>query len=278
MSSVLASHPSAPSSHGDSPASPFADSAPLDSASWCSWFRANSARNRPIPWHVGADLQTAERESVAASIQTFQLGERGTGRHLLAKAEDHAAKTGDRDYPEALQLLFTEEHRHAGDLGRFLDLAGIPRIEHDPVNGVFRRLRHLAGLELSIAVLFTAELLALVYYSALRRATRSATLRALCAEILRDEVAHVRFQAQRLAILRRGRSFVSRWLTRLWQRTLFAATSLVVWQTHRRALRAGGLNFRGYWQRAQRQERNLLDVSLGTSLGYGHGKTAGTID
>lgn len=251
--------PAAPSS---AVASPFAGMKVLDSAAWCRWFLDNSARNRPIPWDLGADLQPAEREVVAQSIQTFQLGERGTGRHLLAKAEEYATRSGDRNYPESLRLLFTEEHRHAGDLGRFLDLAGIPRIERDVVDGVFRRLRHLAGLELSIVVLFTAELLALVYYAALRRATGSRTLQALCAEILRDEVAHVRFQAQRLAILRSGRSRAGRWLTRLGQRLLFAATTLVVWQTHRRVLLAGGLSFRGYWRRAQREERNLLVESL----------------
>ena len=139
-------------------------------------------------------------------MQEFQLGESSEGRHLMTRAIRHAADTGDVDYIPALRLFIAEEHRHARDLGRVLDLAGIPRVGRTWPDTVFRWLRKGAGLELSIAVLVTAEIIAKVYYAALREATHAPVLRRLCDQILADEVQHVRFQAERVAILRRGKS------------------------------------------------------------------------
>src|SRR5690349_5606161 len=102
-------------------------------------------------------------------------------------------------------MFVEEEHRHAALLGQFLDRADIPRLTRQWSAGIFRKLRHLAGLELAICVLLTAELIAMIYYSALRRATRSVVLQRVCQQILRDEVMHLKFQSERLAILRRGR-------------------------------------------------------------------------
>ena len=95
-------------------------------------------------------------------------------------------------------------------------------------------------------------MIALVYYAALRDATNSAVLRRLCDQVLRDEDAHVRFQAERLALLRAGRS---RWLdglTRLAHRVFFVGTCLVVWLDHGPVFRAGGLGFRSFWHAAWR--------------------------
>ena len=46
------------------------------------------------------------------------------------------------------------------------------------------------GCELSITVLITAEIIALVYYGALQRCTASGVLEAICARILDEEAAH----------------------------------------------------------------------------------------
>src|SRR5262249_7311040 len=155
----------------------------------------------------------------------------------------------------AIKLFIREEQRYARDLGRFLHLAGIPLLQRTWPDTVFRWLRHRAGLELSIRVLITAEIIARVYYIALHNATGSTVLRRLCEQILADEEAHVRFQAERLAILRsRG----ARWWLKCihgWQRFLFWGACLVVWWKHGRALRAGRFGFRLYWRSAW-QEMN----------------------
>jgi hypothetical protein len=226
---------------------------PLTSAEWCDYFQANNRRVVTIPWEAGVEFTAAERAAVARSIQIFQLGETGQGRHITRAAAEYARRTGDVLYPRALQLFIEEEHRHAALLGRVLDASGIPRIGQQWSAGVFRKLRHLAGLEAAICVLLTAELIAMIYYAALRRATASKVLRRVCDQILRDEVMHLRFQCERLAILRQGRP---RWVRRLAsgvQSLLFLGTCAVFYFAHRRVLRAGGFSVRRFARRARHE-------------------------
>lgn len=225
-------------------------SAETRSAAWVAYFRRNAASLLEIPWEQGAGLSPAERDAIAASVQGFQLGESAEGRHLYRSACAHAAATGDADYAEAMRLFIAEEGRHARDLGRFLGLAGVPLLRREAGDWLFRRLRKLGGLEVAVAVLLTPEILAMVYYAALRDATGSPVLRRLCDQILADEAAHVRFQAERLAILRARRPGPLLRLTHAVQRTLFAGAAAVVWLGHRCALRAGGRSFVRFWREA----------------------------
>jgi hypothetical protein len=100
------------------------------------------------------------------------------------------------------------------------------------------------------------ETLAMVYYDAVRRATRSPVLRGVCAQLLADEVPHVRFQCERLALLLRRRSSGSYRLTMLAHRLFFWLVVVLVWVGHRRALRAGGYDWRRY-RRAAWTKMNL---------------------
>lgn len=238
----------------------FRKNALTSSAAWLEYFERNAEALTPIPWRQGVDLTAAEREAVGGSVATFQIGETGGGRHLMAAAARHAAACGDEDYLAATRLFIAEEQRHGRELGRWLDLAGIPRIERHWTNGVFRRVRQLAGLELMISLLLAAEVMAKVYYAALAKATESIVLRRLCEQILKDEVAHIRFQSQRLAILRRRRPRALLLLTHAVHRLLFGATAIVVWQTHRRALVAGGLQFRGFLRKVFIEARISLEL------------------
>ena len=222
--------------------------APRSSASWAAYFRDNDRHLLPLPWSGGAGVTPEEREAVAASVQEFQLGESSEGRNLINAARAYAAASGDADYVEALLLFIAEEHRHARDLGGFLDLAGVPRAAHAWPDTVFRWLRRGASLETSIVVLVTAEVIAKVYYAALREATGSPLLRRLCDQILRDEVAHVHFQTERLAVLRKRRRRSLVWLSATLHRVLMFGTIFVVWHKHGRAMRAGGYPFRRFWR------------------------------
>ena len=226
---------------------------------WRQYFIDNAAALLEIPWHLGVCFTPHERDDLASSIQEFQLGESSEGKHIFRQAQAYAQASGDVAYPHTLALFIAEEHRHARDLGRVLDLAGIPRTSHAWPDTVFRWLRHRAGLELSIAVLVTAEIIAKVYYAALREATDSPVLRRLCDQICADEIAHVEFQTHRLAILRRARRRVTITLLRAIHRIFFAGTCLVVWHKHGRAMRRGGFHFRRYWRAAHAEFAEALD-------------------
>jgi hypothetical protein len=228
------------------------------SAEWAAYFRDNGHCLLEQPWDSGAQVTDAERHNIAESLQEFQLGESSEGRHIVSAARRYAEESGDVDYVEALCLFIGEEHRHARDLGRFLDRAGVPRAAKSWPDAVFRWLRRRAGLETSIVVLVTAEIIAKVYYAALREATCSKLLRRLCDQILTDEVAHVHFQTERLAVLRGGRA---RWriaAAHSLHRFLLAGTCIVVWHKHGRAMRAGGYGFERFWRDTWREMREAL--------------------
>ncbi|HEY3789823.1 MAG TPA: ferritin-like domain-containing protein [Urbifossiella sp.] len=233
------------------------------SAEWIAYFHANAADLLDVPWDVGAGLTDAERDLVAASLPTWQLGESSDGRHLRRAAERYAAQVGDPNFIEAIDLFIKEEQRHGAELGRFLDLAGIPRKKWDWGDAVFRLFRHfMPRIEITATVVVAVEIHALLYYAAIRRATGSLLLRRICQQILRDEPTHLHFQCERLARIHRRRP---RWLlavTMLAHRLLFTGTTLTIWATHRRALRAGGLSFGRFWRTAWAKmswARKLMD-------------------
>jgi hypothetical protein len=223
------------------------------SLGWCEHFRENEGRRVPIPWGLGVALTEQQRHILLPSLQDFQLGESSEGRHGRARADAYGERVGDPHYAEAIRLFFAEENRHAAYLARYLRANGAEPIGRSCTDFVFRRVRRLIGLETLLTVLLTAELIGEVYYRAVRSATECPVLRAVCAQLLRDERMHVRFHVERFRFLRRGRWRARILLQDMAWRTFFAATSLAVWVKHGRALRLGGFALRRFRGEAARR-------------------------
>src|SRR4051794_162779 len=115
------------------------------SAAWVEHFKTSLNRPDIVRGTSPIYLPEIERDAIARSVQEFQLGESSEGRHLISAANRYAAESGDFDYVTALRLFIAEENRHARELGRFLDLAGIPRVGTSMTDSVFRFLRRRAG-------------------------------------------------------------------------------------------------------------------------------------
>ncbi len=226
------------------------------SGQWHEHYLRNAAQRLEVPWghreiEHRAGLSPGEKKAIGSSLQAWQLGETSDGRHLLAAAGRYARRQQDPLFVEVVRLFIREEQRHGSELGKFLDLEGIPRISKDWGDTLFRAIRYaLPSMEIWATVVIMVETLALVFYKAVRDATSSPVLRRICDQILRDEVHHIRFQYERLAILLRRRPRILLRATYGLHRVLFSGTALAVWVGHRRALRAGGLTFRTYWRAA----------------------------
>jgi diacylglycerol kinase len=226
------------------------------SAEWTAIFQANAgARDFGVETHR---LTPDERTAISKSLQEFQLGETGEGSHIMRQAQRQAARDGDREYLVALRLFIAEEIRHSRELKAFMDANGIPVVKRTPADSVFRLVRRLAGLELSIAVLVGAEIVAKVYYLGLARATGSAVLQRTCRQILKDEVDHVHFQTQRLAILRRDLGPVALAARNAVYHVCFRLGLLLLWVKHGRAMRAGRYTFRRYYSHALTELRAAM--------------------
>ena len=233
---------------------------------WRRHFLERRNASHALPWGEPQRLTGRERRCVARSVQQFQLGEWARGRGLMRRAATHPILSADDAWLPALQLFIAEEQEHSNILGRFLDREGIPRLKTHWLDGIFRRLRKLAGLEVCVTVLVTAETLAIPFYQALRDATHSPLLRAICVRILCDEAAHLKFQALTLSLIRRPLGRKARALRSLGHAVLFRGTALLLWQQHSLVFRAAGWHFRRFWNEAQREyallERHIRQASL----------------
>jgi hypothetical protein len=223
---------------------------PWSSRRWCDYFTRQRGALLSLPWERGAELTPAERDLVAASLREFQQGEGHEGGHFFRCARAYAERC-DADYAEAHRLFMAEERRHADDLARFLALAGVPLLtERSLLNHLFCWGASRGGLELAVAIILPIEIVGSAYYAALRRASGSAVLRCLCAQILRDEKQHVRFQCERLAVMRRDRRRALRVLSHALDLLLFVGAGCGCWFGHRRVLRAGGVGLARFWREA----------------------------
>jgi hypothetical protein len=238
------------------------DLATAESASWRRHFLAAAVTADRLPWSDPTQLSREEYRCVQSSIQQFQLGEGSSGRRLLQRGREFAHAAGDPDFLEALALFVKEEQRHSGYLLRFMQREGIPASSSHWVDTVFRRLRVLAGLELSLRVLVSAEIIAIPYYRALGAATQSRLLRAICGRILQDEAAHLRFQASMLSRLVSNRPLLADRIVSAIHRLFLLITCLVVWREHGRVFRAAGYARAGFLAEAL-WEFDRLDNAVG---------------
>jgi hypothetical protein len=191
-------------------------------------------------------LTLEEIAAVKKSIQQFQLGEGSRGVRLLERAQKYAELVDDPFFVPALDLFIKEEQQHSRYLADFLRSQGIPLLPKHWMDSVFRGLRGLAGLELSLTVLVTAELIAIPYYRALRDATGSHTLKLICTRILEDEIAHLKFQASMLTRVASGRSYVWQGVLTALHQIFLLVTIIVVWSGHRAVFRASGYDLRRF--------------------------------
>ena len=151
-------------------------------AEWLTYFRANAARRRPIPWEVGGKVNASQLAAIATSLQGWQLGETSEGRHLRRPRPGTPRSVGDPDLPAVIDLFIREEQYHGELLGRFLDLSGPGRVRADWGDSLFRAARYsVTNMEVWTTPVVMVETLAVIYYNAVRRATDSPVLRVVCA-------------------------------------------------------------------------------------------------
>jgi hypothetical protein len=216
------------------------------SADWIDYMNWNSGHQNPVPWDSDYAITLEERKSISKSIAIFQLGEAGGGRHFIKQARKQSIRSGDPGYTEAAKLFISEEQRHSRLLSRFMEQQSIPHLRNHWSDGFFRGLRKCLNLEVCIAVLMTGEIIARFYYAALRDATDSPVLHAICNQILQDEEKHIFFQGGTLGRIRRHRSSLTLAACDEYQRVLFAGALCVVWKDHASVYRKAGIGFRKY--------------------------------
>jgi hypothetical protein len=227
---------------------------------WVEYFYQN-AREPIFPWSDSTRLSGAEKRAVVASIQQFQLGEGASGARMLEHAQRFSRETGDLGLIAALKLFLREEQRHSLILARFLRIESAPCLRKHWVHNVFRWIRGVAGLELCLKVLVTAEVLARPYYAALGDATGSPLLKSICQRIFEEEAAHLRFQAFALGRFRSRHCHLTQALIKTSHVAFLACTAVLVWAEHLAVFRSAGRTFRQFWEETWREFDRLYRTS-----------------
>jgi 1,2-phenylacetyl-CoA epoxidase catalytic subunit len=217
-----------------------------ESRKWLTHFSLRSMTALHVSCNEAIQLTEKERRAVIPSIRQFQLGEGSRGQRLLERGQKYGRAVNDPHFAGALEIFIKEEQQHSRYLAAFLKSQSVPLLQKQWVDTIFRKLRGLAGLELSLTVLVTAELIAVPYYRALRGATGSPILRMICTRILDDEASHLKFQASMLSRVASERtSALQRALAEL-HRLFLLGTILIVWIEHGPVFEAAGYSFRRF--------------------------------
>ncbi len=233
---------------------------------WLACFERRAANPPAIPADLDDHLSDEERERIAASIATFQLGEQSEGHTLLALARRHAALHHCPNLVRITECFIREEQRHAATLAAFMAAHDIPTRSRHWSDVVFRQLRRLMDFELAITVLISAELIGIQYYRALLRSSGSKRLRAICSHFMQDEALHVAYESELLLALRARRGRRLRPVVTRLHAAFHVATAIVVWCGHRSVLRAAGHTAWGFLATcAQHYALYLMPAPAGTS-------------
>jgi hypothetical protein len=207
---------------------------------WLVCFERRAMKPAEMPDLACDTLSAYERNRIGRSLATFQLGEQSEGRTLLGLASRYAARHDCPALVRITECFIREERRHAAILRSFIEDNEIPCRERDWTDGIFRILRRLAGFELAITVLLTAEMIGVQYYRALMNSTSSRRLRAICSLFMQDEAFHVAYESELLLALRRRRVAPLRAVTTMAHGIFHALAALVVGFEHRGVLKVAG--------------------------------------
>ncbi|MDE7252861.1 MAG: hypothetical protein K2O32_07965 [Acetatifactor sp.] len=207
---------------------------------WTRYFMANDKKRLQIDFSGEKELTEAEKKLIFPSIQAFQKGEGSDGAFLMRAVEDFAYKNHKEGYIEAMRQFVKEENWHSAYLKKYMDHYGVKSKDRTFLDECFRKLRKLGGIKCEITVLVTAEMIALTYYDALSRCTASPALKAICAQMLHDELPHIMFQSYTLSQIGNG------WFDQVLRVFFMTATLLTVWIAFHEVYLHGGYNFSRY--------------------------------
>ncbi len=219
------------------------------SKQWIEHFTVNLKQQR-INWEQLPQITETEMDRILPSLQAWQLGETSEGAQLIHAASLYGVKTGDADYLDSVKLFIKEEQKHGHNLGLYLDAIHKPRIRQNWGDTLFRRIRHLnTSMEIFTLTVIIVESAAQLFYRALRDATGCPLLKQICTDILIDEAYHIDFQRERMAIIFNSKTPVRKAFARWGYAIFFFSTALVIWLTHKKAFKAGGIGFNKYIRR-----------------------------
>lgn len=212
-------------------------------ADWLNHFKENDKARLEVDFSDEPELTDEEKKLIFKSIKAFQMGEHSDGVYLAELAKKFGKEHNEPYYAETMNLFIKEENFHSAYLAWYLKHHNEPKAKKNKLDKIFRDLRHNGKVFTEISVLVTAETIALSYYSALGNVADqigSKALRAICNQMLHDELPHIVFQTYTLSHFGNKRSI------RFFRRFVMECTTIAVYMMYGKLLKAGGYNYKKF--------------------------------
>ena len=172
-------------------------------------------------------LAPVVEKALGTALPIFQLGEIGTGRHLL----DTAVGVTSEDHLQALRFFIIECQEHARVLALICSELDIPMLEEHWTERLFRKTRYLRGFRTEMLAVVIGGMISAQVYKTIAVGVGDQTLSRIFAKLHEDELRHLDFHAATLPDhLNRFTPSRRRSVKMMWKAIAVVASIAVSWE------------------------------------------------
>lgn len=204
----------------------------FSSSRWLEYFQKNREERPKIRLAGDLTVDAALRLPLIRSLQRFQIGETGEGKHL----RKFARRMQDADYEQCIDLFIKEEQSHARILAEMIGALDGTLLTWHWTDLAFIALRRMLGLRTEIFILLIAEIIGKCFYMQCARNLADDRLANAFSLIAVDEIAHLEFHCDFLRTQFGDSPRAMRYVIYWGWATLFYAACLVFIFDHTRTL------------------------------------------
>jgi hypothetical protein len=201
---------------------------------WLAYFQKNKASKVEIRFASSLVLTEAIRLPLIKSLQRFQIGETGEGKHL----KKFASTTNNTTYEKCIDLFVKEEQSHAGILAQMIQALDGELISWHWSDLAFIALRRMLGLKTEVLIVLIAEIIGKAFYKLCATNLPNTQMSDAFSLVVLDEIGHLEFHCAFLNDHMRTRTLFLRKFVQLAWGAIFYSACLVFITDHRKSLRA----------------------------------------
>ncbi len=204
----------------------------FSSPRWLGYFKENKSSYPNIVFPGAVKVSQSLREPLIRSLQKFQIGETGEGKHL----KKFATKMNDPVYEQCIDMFIKEEQHHARILAQMIASMDGTLLTWHWSDLIFIALRRLLHLKTEIFVLLIAEIIGKCFYRVCSAHLEDPLLSDAFSLIVLDELGHLEFHCGFLrSQFEKSPLFVRKFVLFCWS-ILFYCACYVFVADHKEAL------------------------------------------
>lgn len=206
--------------------------AQFSSRRWLAYFQENKKSCPTIVIPQSVRVSESLRAPLSRSLQRFQIGETGEGKHL----KKFAAIMKDPEYERCIDMFIKEEQHHARVLAQIIAGMDGNLLTWHWSDLVFIGLRRLLHLKTEIFVLLIAEVIGKCFYRTCSAQLEDPLLSDAFSLIVLDELGHLEFHCGFLRMQFENSPLLLRQIVLFCWSVLFYSACCVFIADHKEAL------------------------------------------